>query len=65
LPEPFDTFDGLTPLHEWLAGQHPSHTAWALQAVLALADTAREVAWNGDNSRRHHALPRGQAGQQR
>jgi hypothetical protein len=43
-----DTFDGLTPLHEWLSGQHPGSTAWALQAILALADTSGEVGWEGD-----------------
>jgi hypothetical protein len=48
LPEPIDAFDGLTPLHECLASQHPGRAAWALQAVLALADAASEVGWDGD-----------------
>lgn len=37
LSEPIDDFDGLIPLHEWLDGS-PSRLAWALQAVLALAE---------------------------
>ena len=48
LPEPIDVFDGLTPLNDWLSEQHPSRTAWALQAVLALADAASETGWQGD-----------------
>ena len=47
LSEPIDSFDGLTPLNDWLAGQHPNRTAWALQAVLALAD-ATALHWRGD-----------------
>jgi hypothetical protein len=52
LTEPVDEFDGLTPLPQYL---HTDKTAgpaaatkWALQAVLALADAARDVGWRGD-----------------
>lgn len=48
LPEPIDLFDGLTPLHDWVGGQHPSRAAFALRAVLALADAAEQVGWRGD-----------------
>jgi hypothetical protein len=48
LPEPIDSFDGLTPLAHWLAGAGPGRTSWALGAVLALADTAAGVGWRGD-----------------
>jgi hypothetical protein len=48
LTEPIDHFDGLTPLNDWLTRQHPSRTAWALQAVLALTDTTGDVGWRGD-----------------
>jgi hypothetical protein len=48
LTEPIDLFDGLTPLNDWLTRQHPSRTAWALQAVLALTDAAADVGWRGD-----------------
>jgi hypothetical protein len=45
--EPIDEFDGLTPLHHYLADGDPEHhTRWALKAVLALADA--DVGWNGD-----------------
>ena len=37
-----------TPLNDWLTRQHPSRTAWALQAVLALTDAAADVGWLGD-----------------
>ena len=47
LSEPIDSFDGLVPLNDWLAGRHPNRTAWALQAVLALAD-ADALHWRGD-----------------
>ena len=47
LSEPIDDFDGLIPLHEWLDGS-PSRLAWALQAVLALAQVAPTVGWKGD-----------------
>ena len=48
LTEPIDTFDGLTPLPEWIIADPARRTRWALQAVLALADTATQVRWNGD-----------------
>ncbi len=48
LHEPIDCFDGLTPLPEWIAADPPQRTRWALQAVLALADAAPQVRWNGD-----------------
>ncbi len=48
LAEPIDLFDGLTPLNDWLTRQHPSRTAWALQAVLALTDAAADDGWRGD-----------------
>jgi len=48
LTDPIDLFDGLTPLNDWLTRQHPSRTAWALQAVLALTDAAADVGWRGD-----------------
>lgn len=47
LTEPIDDFDGLVPLHQWL-GADAERVAWALQAVLALAATARLVGWRGD-----------------
>jgi hypothetical protein len=47
LSEPIDSFYGFTALGNWLAGQFPSRTAWALQAVLALAD-ATALHWRGD-----------------
>jgi hypothetical protein len=48
LTEPIDDFDGLTPLHRWLADDAPQRTAWVLAAVLALADATRSVGWRGD-----------------
>jgi hypothetical protein len=48
LDEPIDLFDGLTPLNRWLAAAGPAETAWAITAVLALADAAETVAWDGD-----------------
>ena len=47
LSEPIDDFDGLTPLNEWLDGDG-ERLAWALRAVLALAEAAPVVGWNGD-----------------
>ena len=47
LSEPIDDFDGLTPLNEWLDGD-AERLAWALRAVLALAEAAPTVGWKGD-----------------
>lgn len=47
LSEPIDDFDGLAPLHEWINGD-AERLAWALQAVLALAQAAPAVGWRGD-----------------
>jgi hypothetical protein len=47
LSEPIDDFDGLTPLNEWLDGD-AERLAWALRAVLALAQAAPAVGWRGD-----------------
>ena len=47
LSEPIDDFDGLTPLNEWLDGD-AERLAWALRAVLALAQAAPAVGWKGD-----------------
>lgn len=47
LSEPIDDFDGLTPLNEWLDGD-AERLAWALRAVLALAQAASTVGWRGD-----------------
>lgn len=47
LSEPIDLFDDLTPLHDWIGGVG-DRMAWALQAVLALADAAPEAGWQGD-----------------
>jgi hypothetical protein len=38
---------GLTPLNEWLDGD-AERLAWALRAVLALAQAAPTVGWRGD-----------------
>ena len=46
LSEPIDDFDGLAPLHEWINGD-AERLAWALQAVLALAQAAPAVGWRG------------------
>jgi hypothetical protein len=48
LSEPIDLFDGLTPLNRWLKTATPADTAWVLTAVLALADAADTVGWDGD-----------------
>jgi hypothetical protein len=48
LTEPIDIFDGLIPLPEWIVADPVPRTRWALQAVLALSDTATQVRWNGD-----------------
>ena len=47
LSEPIDDFDGLSPLTEWLDGD-AERLAWALRAVLALAEAAPVVGWKGD-----------------
>ncbi len=47
LSEPIDDFDGLAPLHEWL-NCDAERLARALRAVLALAQAAPTVGWNGD-----------------
>jgi hypothetical protein len=48
LTEPIDDFDALTPLPDWIAADPVPRTRWALQAVLALADTATQVRWDGE-----------------
>jgi hypothetical protein len=48
LTVPIDLFDGLTPLPRWLTDGSDEQAAWALQALLGLADTATEVGWRGD-----------------
>jgi hypothetical protein len=48
LTEPIDDFDALTPLPDWIAADPVQRTHWALQAVLALAETAAHVRWDGD-----------------
>lgn len=48
LTEPIDIFDGLIPLPGWLAGASPHATGWALEAILALADAATAIGWDGD-----------------
>ncbi len=45
LTEPIDVFDSLVPLPQWIAESPLARTRWALQAVLALADTAAQVRW--------------------
>lgn len=47
LTEPIDSFGGLIPMDDWLVGD-PGRAAWALQAVLALADAADAPGWQGD-----------------
>ncbi|WP_334029289.1 hypothetical protein [Nocardia terpenica] len=46
LDEQIDLFDDLTPLPDWI-GSDGARMAWALQAVLALADAAPQVRWQG------------------
>jgi hypothetical protein len=46
LTEPIDLFDGLIPLTRWISGEG-DRAAWALRAVLALADTADVIRWDG------------------
>src|SRR5262249_6237098 len=48
LHDPIDDFDALTPLPQWIAADPLPRTRWTLQAVLALADTAAQVRWDGD-----------------
>ena len=48
LTQPIDDFDALTPLPGWIAADPTPRTRWALQAVLALADTAIQQRWDGD-----------------
>jgi hypothetical protein len=48
LTEPVDDFDALTPLPDWITADPALRTQWALQAVLALADVADHVRWDGE-----------------
>jgi hypothetical protein len=48
LHEPIDFFDDLVPLPEWITADPDPRTRWTLQAVLALADTAAHMRWDGD-----------------
>ncbi|GAA3247476.1 hypothetical protein GCM10010532_092570 [Dactylosporangium siamense] len=48
LTEPVDDFTALTPLPDWISADPVPHTHWALQAILALADAADYVHWDGD-----------------
>jgi hypothetical protein len=48
LTQPIDDFDALTPLPDWIAADPAARTRWALQAVLALTDTANQLSWDGD-----------------
>lgn len=48
LAEPLDFFDALTPLPAWIAADPRERTRWALQALLALADAATQIRWDGD-----------------
>ncbi len=48
LTEPIDIFDGLTPLPDWISTGSAQATRWALQAILALADAAPDIGWQGD-----------------
>ncbi|MFD0226600.1 hypothetical protein ACWGPD_21655 [Streptomyces hirsutus] len=44
-----DDGDGLVPLTYWLTDNvRPDRAAWLLEAVLALADAAPAVRWDGD-----------------
>jgi hypothetical protein len=48
LTEPVDDFDALIPLPDWITADPAPRTHWALQAVLALADVADHVRWDGE-----------------
>lgn len=48
LSEPIDFFNGLIPLNRWLQTATPTDTAWAITAILTLADAADTVSWDGD-----------------
>lgn len=48
LSEPIDLFDGLIPMNRWLKTATPADTAWVITAILALADAADTVGWDGD-----------------
>jgi hypothetical protein len=48
LTEPVDDFDALTPLPDWITADPVPRTHWTLQAVLALADVADHVRWDGE-----------------
>lgn len=48
LTQPIDDFDALTPLPDWICADPATRACWALQAVLALADVAAELRWDGD-----------------
>lgn len=48
LSEPIDDFNVLTPLPDWIKADPIPHTQWALQAILALADAANHIRWDGD-----------------
>lgn len=48
LTTPIDMFDGLTPLPRWISDGDDHQAAWALRALLALADAAEHVGWRGD-----------------
>ncbi|MGW0940135.1 hypothetical protein [Streptomyces sp. NPDC002666] len=43
-----DDGDGFVPLSYWLTDVRPEKVAWILEAVLALADAAPAVRWDGD-----------------
>ncbi|GAA2502435.1 hypothetical protein GCM10023100_22520 [Actinocorallia cavernae] len=44
-----DDGDGIVPLSYWLTDDvRPEKAAWVLEAVLALADAAPAVRWDGD-----------------
>jgi hypothetical protein len=47
LTQPVDDFDALTPLPDWISADPAARTSWALQAILALADVATQVRWDG------------------
>jgi hypothetical protein len=48
LTEPIDVFDGLTSLPDWIRTGSAHASRWALQAILALADAAPAIGWQGD-----------------